>query len=315
MSILAPRRPASTRSNLHVHLAGTATLNQFSGAIGFALLSLVFSGAIDVIFKRYSRKERSRGMFLLGMGLVWGLLQLTALEIRGQPLVFDAYTVSFGVAAGLMVTLSNLLFIESFTHLDVGLGSTIYRLNTIGVVILSFLFLGEDLGSLKLLGITFGVVAALLLYHHRHESADPTVMNVFFWLVVLASLMRAGFGVTTKAGLALGGQGATMMLIAAACWVFGGLGYALMRERPVSITAKKIGYAIGAGLVVFLVVNTLLAALERGQASIVVPIANLGFVVALGISVASRMERFTARKGLAVACASLSIVLLSRTVQ
>jgi drug/metabolite transporter (DMT)-like permease len=290
-------------------------LNLLPGAIGFALLSLLFSGVIDVIYKRYSRKERSRGMFLLGMGLVWGLLQFTMLEIRGQPLSVDAYTLGFGIAAGLMVTLSNLLLIESFTHLDVGLGSTIYRLNTIGVVVLSFLFLGEDLGPLKLLGITSGVAAALLLYHHRHESADPTVMNAFFWLVALASLMRAGFGVTTKGGLALGANGATMMLIAAACWVVGGFGYALLRERRVKVTAKKIGYAIVAGLVVFLVVNTLLAALERGEASIVVPIANLGFVVALGISVAARMERFSPRKGLAVVCASLSIILLSRVTQ
>ena len=290
-------------------------MNLLPGAIGFALLSLLFSGAIDVIFKRYSRKERSRGMFLLGMGLVWGLLQFTMLEIRGQPLSVDAYTLGFGVAAGLMVTLSNLLFIESFTHLDVSLGSTIYRLNTIGVVVLSFLFLGEDLGPLKLLGITSGAAAALLLYHHRHESADPTVMNAFFWLVALASLMRAGFGVTTKGGLALGANGATMMLIAAACWVVGGFGYALLRERRVKVTANKIGYAIVAGLVVFLVVNTLLEALERGEASIVVPIANLGFVVALGISVAARMERFTPRKGFAVVCASLSIILLSRVTQ
>lgn len=290
-------------------------MNLLPGAIGFALLSLLFSGVIDVIFKRYSRKERSRGMFLLGMGLVWGLLQFTMLEIRGQPLSVDAYTLGFGVAAGLMVTLSNLLFIESFTHLDVSLGSTIYRLNTIGVVVLSFLFLGEDLGPLKLLGIASGLAAALLLYHHRHESADPTAMNAFFWLVVLASLMRAGFGVTTKGGLALGADGATMMLIAAACWVVGGFGYAFLRERRVKVTANKMGYAIVAGLVVFLVVNTLLAALERGEASIVVPIANLGFVVALGISVAARMERFTPRKGLAVVCASLSVILLSRVTQ
>ena len=254
-------------------------------------------------------------MFLLGMGLVWGLLQYATLEFRGQALSLDPYTLGFGVAAGLMVTLSNLLFIESFTHLDVSLGSTIYRLNTIGVVILSFLFLGEDLGSLKLLGLAFGVVAALLLYHHRHEGADATAMNLFVWFVVLASLMRAGFGVTTKGGLAHGANGPTMMLIAAACWVVGGFGYALLREHRVRVTAKMIGYAIVAGLVVFLVVNTLLAALERGEASIVVPIANLGFVVALGISVLTGMERFTLRKGLAIVCASLSVVILSRATQ
>ena len=287
----------------------------FSGAIGFALLSLLFSGVIDVVFKRYSRKERSRGMFLFGMGLVWALLQYAAVEARHQSLSVDAYTIGFGVAAGLMVTLSNLLLIESFTHLEVGLGSVIYRLNTIGVVILSFLFLGESLGLIKVLGIASGILAALLLYQHRHDHPNPAAVNAFFWLAVLASLMRAGFGVTTKAGLALGAHGATMMLIASGCWIVGGFCYALLRERRVRVTAKKIGYAIVAGIVVFLVANTLLAALERGEASIVVPIANLGFIVALGISVATGMERFTARKGLAFVFASLSIVLLSQDIE
>ena len=90
-------------------------------------------------------------MFVLGIGIVWGILQLLALVTQGQQLDLATPTLAFGVAAGAMVTLSNLLLLESLAHLDVSLGSTIYRLNTVGVVILSFIFLGEPMNPIKLL--------------------------------------------------------------------------------------------------------------------------------------------------------------------
>jgi len=46
-----------------------------TNAVIFALLSLCFAGLNDVAFKRYSAKDRSRGMLVFGIGLVWALLQ------------------------------------------------------------------------------------------------------------------------------------------------------------------------------------------------------------------------------------------------
>ena len=76
------------------------------------------------------------------------------------------------------------------------------------------------------------------------------------------------------------------------------------------ITGAKIKYSLIAGLLVYLIVSTLYAALERGEASVVVPIANLSFVVALGISLALGMERLNSRKiiGLILACGSIILL-------
>ena len=283
-----------------------------SAAIGFALVSLLFAGVNDVVFKRYSRRERSRGMYVLGIGIVWGILQLLALAAQGQQIDLATPTLAFGIAAGVMVTLSNLLLLESLTHLDVSLGSTIYRLNTVGVVILSFMFLGEPMYSVKLLGIGFAVVAVLFLYRDRPTHVEVRALNLFFWVAVSASVLRAGFGVTFKAGLSQGGHPPTMMLIAATCWIIGGFCYAWLRERRIRITRKKLGYAALSGVLVFFIVNSLTLALERGQASVVVPIANLSFIVALALSVAMKMERFTISKTIATVCAAVSIYLLAQ---
>jgi uncharacterized membrane protein len=287
-------------------------MNVITQAIGFALLSLLFAGCLDVLFKRYSMKQRSRGVFLAITGVVWGLLQLITVFSTRQIISFDQVTLSFGLAAGLLVTLSNLMLVECLTHLHVSLGSTIYRLNTIGVVFLSFLFLGESLELFKLLGIACGIVAALLLYHHQSEGKQSHHLKLFFGLIVLASILRAGFSVVTKAGLSLGASGPTMLLMAATCWVVGGFAYALLKETPVKFTRKKITYAALSGLLVYLTVNTLFAALARGDASVVVPIANLSFIMALAISVMLGMERLTIRTGIALAFASASIFLLAQ---
>lgn len=282
-----------------------------SYAVAFALLSMSFGGLIDTLYKVYARKSRSRGIYLFGMGLIWFLLQLIELAARGEPLQLTSVDLRYGIAAGAMVTLSNLLYIESMTHLDISLGATIYRLNTIGVVVFGFIFLAEPLGGVKMAGIACGVVAVIYL-HQRHEGERGRIVAAFIWVIILAALLRAAFGVISKAGITAGASPSMIMLIAAACWMAGGVSYAFSRERIVSVGREGIAYCIASGVVVFAIVNTLILGLRYGEATVVIPIANLSFVVALGISIALRYEQLTRRKCVAVGFAVAAIVLLSR---
>ena len=52
-------------------------------AIQFAILSLVFGGLIEVVYKRYNAVERSRGMMICGIGVVWTALLIIDLGLRG----------------------------------------------------------------------------------------------------------------------------------------------------------------------------------------------------------------------------------------
>jgi uncharacterized membrane protein len=53
-------------------------------------------------------------------------------------------------------------------------------------------------------------------------------------------------------------------------------------------------------------------AIEHGEASIAIPVANLSFVIALFLSIVLKMETLTPRKLCAMGCALVSIVLLSQ---
>lgn len=285
-----------------------------SRAILFALLSLVFAGVLDVVYKRYSRKDRSRGTYVFGIGVVWAVLQCATIAISDETLVVDATSIGYGIFAGLFLTLSNLLLLESLTHIDVSLGSTVYRLNTIGVVAMAYLFLGEDLGGVKLAGIGLGIVAVGLLYQPDTGEVDQEHRQhflPFFLMAVVASLFRASYGVITRGGILHQADPQTMLLLCAISWIIGGALYARLREGRFKLTSKKISYALITGILVFLVVDFLMLAVKYGEASVVIPIANMSFIMAMALSVALRFEPLSSRKVAAMVVACLAIAALT----
>jgi drug/metabolite transporter (DMT)-like permease len=281
-------------------------------AVGFALLSFLFAGVNDVVYKRYAIGGGSRGMLVLGIGVVWTALLLASFWVRGVTLALDAVTLAYGLAAGALLVASNVLLLESLGHVDLGLGSTIYRLNTVGVVVLSFLFLDERIPPVKAAGIGVGVLAVLLLSHRPARHARSPRDAAFLAAVVIASLLRAGYGVTTRAAMVAHVAPEPILLLVSSSWIVGGGAYALAKDRRLHLTRERAAYAAVSGTFVFLIVYFLMLAVERGEASVVIPIANMSFVVALGVSVATGMERLDARKLLAIGAAVAAIVLLSR---
>ena len=281
--------------------------------ISFALLSLLFAGINDVTFKYYSRKKRSKGMYVFGIGIVWTVLQAITFRIQGTTLLIDQNTLLFGLVSGGFLTISNILLIESLTYIDVSFGSTIYRLNTIGVIALSTLFLREPLTLLKSLGIICGIIGVSLLYHKQHNNnSNNTTFTISFAIAVIASLARAAYGVTAKAGISQNADQNTMLILFSLSWIIGGVCYAKLREKRFRLTTKKVLYSLLSGTLVYFIVNFLMLAIKHGEASIAIPVANSSFVIALFLSMALKIEALTPRKLCAIGCAVVSVILLSQ---
>ena len=174
-------------------------------------------------------------MFVFGCGVVWLFLQLCYASIR-HDLRSDETTLWYGLFTGALVALANILLIESLTGLDVSLGSMIYRLNTIGVVLISFFLLSEDLGAYKTLGICVGILGVVLLYRRGVGAVAP----VFFILAVGAATFRALYGVSTKYALEQGAAAEVMLIIAAVSWVIGGLSMRHCANGGCASPAKRL---------------------------------------------------------------------------
>lgn len=278
-----------------------------------AILCLLTSGLLDLLFKLYARETRSRGMLVFGIGCVWAILHLGYMRAGGMPLSVDHTTLVYGVTAAILLTVSNILLVECLGHLPISMASTIYRLNTIPLVILAYLFLQEDISWIKGAGIFFGLLTVWLLYQTGNDVKRGTDLTiVFLILIIVASCVRALYGIMTKAGVSEGGDPTSMMLFSAIGWATGGLAYARFREHRVVLNKAKIGFSLLGGALVFSIVWLLVTALTLGDASVVVPLANMGFVAAMGFSIFFRLERLSPRKVVALVSAVVSIVLLTR---
>ena len=283
-----------------------------SAGVGYALLSLLAAGVLDVVFARYSGTHRVTGAYLVAIGVVVIVGQSIALTVARVPLAFDAGGALWGLFAGAVVMLANALLIESLAGINVSLGSTIYRLNTIAVVIFAVAFFREALTVPKLAGVPLGLVAVILLYQRGGRGGDDRLLLASVWIAIGASLLRAAFGIVSKIGLADGIDPFVFMLYVGTGWTLAATIYGMLRRhRSAPPLREVLPYAFVSGTLICLVASFLLLGLRTGEASIVIPIANMSFVVALLISSASAMERFTVRKLLAVASAGLAITLLT----
>jgi len=280
--------------------------------ITFAFLSLIFAGINDIVFKKYSIKIRSKGMYIFGIGIVWTIIQFLYFNINNINLSFDLNSIVYGLITGLFLTISNILFIESLAHINISLGTTIYRLNTIGVVILSFIMLNEPLGTNKLIGIISGLIAVLILYEINYNNSKTSIIKTFFLLVIAASLFRAIYGIISKIAILSNADINSMLIIISLSWIIGGAIYAIFRENIFDITKKICIYSMISGILVFLIVNFLMLAIKYGEASIVIPIANMSFILALLISIVLKMESISLRKIFSIFLAIISIILLSK---
>ena len=283
-----------------------------TAAITFALLSLFSAGCLDVSFKRYSRKARSRGIYLAICGVTWTALQITYFYSQNVALIFDFVTLIYGLAAGIILALANLLLIESLTALNLSMGSTIYRLNTVAVVFLSLIILAEPMNALKSLGVIMAIAAVWMLHERADYQTLQSGLGVFIWIAIIASALRGIFAIIAKLGMAAGAHSDTALLIYAISWILAGLIYAIWREDNIRVTTPKIAYGVISGTLLCMTANFIIFAIARGDVSTVVPIANLSFVVALCLSAAFGMELFTRRKAGALVSATAAIYLLAQ---
>jgi len=280
--------------------------------VGYALLSFLFAGLNDVVFKRYSGSGRSSGLLVFGVGVAWTVLQALLFSVQDGPLQVDVTTLWFGVGTGTLLVVANILLLESLGHVDLSLGSTIYRLNTVVVVALSYLVLRESIGPEKGAGIALGVVAVLLLSRRPSPRSHGRRHAFFVAMVVSAAICRAAYGVMTRRAMLAHASPQALLLLVSSSWIVGGAIYAVVKDRRLRLTRDELGYSACSGAFVFLIVHFLTRAVELGEASVVIPIANMSFVVSLSVSLARGMEKVTVRKVLAAGVAVIAIVLLSR---
>ncbi len=276
----------------------------------FALLCFGFAAVNDFVFKLFSRREYSRGLYLALIGIVWfALLWLPTggwPESDGKALLWSCLSGVFSVAA-------NLLLIEAMRGGSAGVCATIYRLNLVGVVLGATLFLGETLTPLQWCGILLAVAAVLSLLPGELRFGGAGGKSLL--LATAAALLRAGMGLGYKQALLSGAAGELLLLSNAAIWFAAGLLYAVLREKIV-LPHRRIGrtlcaYSLVSGVLVTAIVWTMAQALRYGDAAVVLPISQMSFLLTFLLGAGFLGERFTRGRCAALGCGAGAILLLA----
>jgi drug/metabolite transporter (DMT)-like permease len=219
----------------------------------------------------------------------------------------------WGFLAGLFVFFGLSYFVRSLTAGTVSTNASIFRMNFIVTVLLAMAVLGEPLTRLKFLGLVFAAAAAWLLLGDGSKSAavqnDAERRSLIHATIATLTFGAANFFHT--AGLRYGALPETLAVAQAACFM--PLATAAPYFAGETFKPPAAAYRYGAAAAAMLLGGTifLLNGLARGQASIVAPVAQMGFVVAALLGILVLHERVTGRKAAGLVTALATLVVLA----
>ncbi len=278
--------------------------------LGFALGAMLLFGASDLIYKRAAAAgiEASRFIMLQSWVFCPGIT-LYAWLTGTLDLHLSAL---WGALAGLCSLIALTNFAHSLKDGAVSINAPIFRLNFTLTAALAILLLGEPLTAAKLVALTAALFAVwLLLAEPGRATGRPSARSL---LRVLIATVAMGIGnLFYKIGLQQGALPET--LVAAQAWAFGSTAifFVLWRERRLPLMPWAWRYSTPAALVLVVAFVLMLHGLARGQASVLVPVAQMGFVFTALAGVVLFGESLTMRKraGLLVAAAALALFAVS----
>jgi uncharacterized membrane protein len=216
----------------------------------------------------------------------------------------------WGSLAGAFVFIGFFCFIRSLTAGSVSTNASIFRLNFIVTVLLVVAWLGEPLTPGKTAGLALALLATWLLLG-AGTGADRVPADARRRSLLLVAVATLAFGTSNffhTMGLRHGASPETLAVAQAALFMplATVVVYVVERKlRPPPVTFK---YSAPAAIVLLGATISLLRSVAEGQASVLVPIAQMGFVVAALLGIFVLREPVTVRKviGLATALAALA---------
>jgi uncharacterized membrane protein len=276
--------------------------------LGLALGAMVCFGASDLIYKRGAEAGIKAGEFLMSQAwifcpgvtlyaLLTGTLQLQL------PALWGALAGSF-----LFVALYN--FTQSLHGGAVSTNAPIFRLNFTITAALAIIVLGEALTIAKAVALGCALIAVWLLLAEAGAANGKSTWSSLA-RVLVATVAMAFTNFFYKVGLQQGALPETM--VAAQAWMFCSLATisVLLRERRLQISRRAWPYAALAALALFGAFVLLMHALVRGPASVLVPVAQMSFVITALFGAAMFGERLDFRKITGLAVAAVALVLFA----
>lgn len=276
----------------------------------YALTSLLFAGANDTLLKKQATSGHCQSQYMAIAGAVWSSVFICSALCQGQyHLSWE--TIRWTLTIGILSAFANYMLIYSMRKLEASVASTIYRLNLALAAIIAFVFLAEPINFLKIFGLMLACFAVFCFAQHQQKILSKGVWPMLF-IVTIASAMRAIYGICYKMALAKDVQYMWLLSGPGLGWIVLG-SITAFKRGDLRIPASNLLRGVFSGFLLCGLVFFFAKALEYGQASVIIPVSQMSFVVTAVLAWPFFREKPSVRKifGLILAC--LSICVLSQS--
>jgi drug/metabolite transporter (DMT)-like permease len=278
--------------------------------IVYAVVAMICYGLSDFIYKQAAAAGIRADHFL--MAQAWFFLPLVILyALATRTLALDPAAL-WGSLAGVFIFIGFYYFIRSLAVGSISTNASIFRLNFIVTVLLVIVLLGEPLTPSKIAGLAFALLATWLLVG-AGATTDGAPKDTRRRSLIQVAVATLAFGTSTffhTVGLRHGALPGTLAVAQAALFMPLATAVVYVADRKLRPPPMTFRYGAAAAVALFGATIFLLRAVAGGQASVLVPIAQMGFIVAALLGIFILRERVTARKaiGLLSALAALAVL-------
>jgi len=280
--------------------------------IAYALGALLLYGLADFVYKRGAAAGAQPHQFLMVQTWFFSSLALLYGLVSGT-LAFNAGA-WWGALAGVLVVVGYYNFAWSLRHGSVSTNATIFRLSFTVTAALAVVVLGERLTAVKLAGLAFALAAVCLLLASPDggKSRAGPEDRASLARVLLATVAVGIASFTYKLGLLQGAAPIALVVAQGAVAVTLATAFAAHLDRGVRPSRAALRHAPVAAVLLVCAFVFLAKGLQGGEASVIVPIAQMGFVVTALLGFLLLREPFTLRKGAGLVAAVAALASLAR---
>ena len=282
-----------------------------SESIAYALGALLLYGLADFIYKRGAAAGAQPHQFL--MVQTWFFTSLALLYgLASGTLEFGAGDL-WGAAAGVLVVVGYYNFAWSLRHGSVSTHATIFRLSFAVTAVLAVLILREPVTAAKIAGLALALLAAWLLLASPgagNRGADPE-SRASLLRVLIATVAVGIASLTYKLGLLAGAVPIALVVTQGLVAVTLATAFAARLDGGIRPSRAALSHAPLAAILLVCAFVFLAKGLQGGEASVIVPIAQMGFVVTALLGFFLLREPFTLRKGAGLVAALAALASLA----
>ncbi len=278
-----------------------------SPAIACALGALLCFGLGDLIYKQGAAAGAQPHQFLMLQSWVFTPI-VFVYALATHQLEFVPGTL-WGALAGVFILTGFYNFAYSLKTGSISINAPVFRLSFVITAALAVALLGEPPTAAKAAGIALALAAAWLLLG---GAGGPQREDRGSLIRVLVATVAVGIGnFIYKLGLQAGATPASIIVAQGCAVVVGATLFVAWKEGGIRAEAPVRRFAPRAAVVLAAAFSLLVEALARGQASVVVPVAQMGFVVTALVGTLFLGERFTLRKGAGLLAALAALASLA----